>query len=740
MFLDFLDLCHEHNCLSKLVNIPMTESEDAMFCGYLEECPSFQAQELLVMHYAAHSRYGDAIIQQSKIRPLAKVDPVPGAKERSLFRDGLLEAYRAVAPRVLSQVWRSGEGEPVPLSPSRPPAVPRTRVKNPPLSSVLAKKEAATKIVSSADVIFKEMQRIKDAAEAEPASSPFTQKDSVCPSTPFFSHPPSVRKAMLSRQKSLSTMSVVQATPVAVRAEFSLVSTPFQPSHSSSMVSGLTSLRTHMEGFKQRMLQMSQTANIDPSLLATPTVPLQSAQQPGSVYASGRPLPASILKVKNGRREKGEAGQDREGGRGEPRRIRFAEEGTVMESPAPSLTTTSVQQTHSLPPESKPGLTSAQAMAAATPLPSGEDSDLFYSFTDSPTTSAPPPPPNPTVSPSPLPPPPPSHFSQSPLLQGTPSQSPLPKTQLFIGADDEDDEDDKQQQQQQQSMDATSVAGPQSSGVTATTSSPQQKIRFPVLSRESIGFRPRATPTSRVTGGTFTPRHPSPLAHAITSREPKLNFPGGPQRPSQFSGGSDRGRGRGIPSPSLGALSATMVPVLTEEEGEEREDESEGSSFTRVTPVPSKSSTPDGDRKYIFSRGKIISTPPPLPPPVSELRDVTPRGKESGYVFSPPFTRSAARRAAAGGEVRGRMGRREGETTMTAVVVGEEEEQQKGKKLTSTRRRSLAGVHIELVTPPSQNTTPITGGRKGQRSKKKVYAMSTRSSRSTRLVQDKKPS
>ena len=34
-------------------------------------------------------------------------------------------------------------------------------VKNPPLSSVLAKKEAATKIVSSADVIFKEMQRIK---------------------------------------------------------------------------------------------------------------------------------------------------------------------------------------------------------------------------------------------------------------------------------------------------------------------------------------------------------------------------------------------------------------------------------------------------------------------------------------------------------------------------------------------------------------------------------------------------
>ena len=239
-------------------------------------------------------------------------------------------------------------------------------------------------------------------------------------------------------------------------------------------------------------------------------------------------------------------------------------------------------------------------------------------------------------------------------------------------------------------MDSTSVAGHHSTGVTATISSPQQKIRFPVLSRESIGFHPRATPTSRMAGGTFTPRHPSPLAHAITSREPKLNFPGGPQRPSPFSGGSDRGRGGERPSPSLGALSATMVPVLTEEQREEKEDESEGSSFAKVTPVPtfakvtpvpSKSSTPDGDHKYSFSRGKIISTPPPFPPPVSELRDVTPRGNKPEYVFSPPFTRSAARRAAAGGEVRGRRGGG-GEAATTAVVVGEEEEQQKP---TSTR-------------------------------------------------------
>ena len=113
-----VSVCSTDKCLGKLVNMPMTESEDvsthepsdsplklpphhppspilpplpslspplspppsstsicqqALFCAYLDECPSFQAQELLVMHYAAHNRYGDAVIQQSKIRPLAMV-------------------------------------------------------------------------------------------------------------------------------------------------------------------------------------------------------------------------------------------------------------------------------------------------------------------------------------------------------------------------------------------------------------------------------------------------------------------------------------------------------------------------------------------------------------------------------------------------------------------------------------------------------------------------------------------
>ena len=210
--------------------------------------------------------------------------------------------------------------------------------------------------------------------------------------------------------------------------------------------------------------------------------------------------------------------------------------------------------------------------------------------------------------------------------------------------------------------DGTSSVQPQSTGVTATISSPQ-KIRFPHLAREGIGFRssprdsgPRATPTFTPTGrfgGTFTPRHPSPLAHSITSpREPKLNFPRGSHRQTPLLRESERGREKSSSS-SLDILtpSATMVPLPTEEMEEEEELKSGWSSFTKATPTPppKKSSMLDSEeRRYRFSPGKVMSPArPPLPPPVSDLRESTPRSKEPEYVFSPPFTRSAARRAAA---------------------------------------------------------------------------------------------
>ena len=89
-----------------------------------------------------------------------------------------------------------------------------------------------------------------------------------------------------------------------------------------------------------------------------------------------------------------------------------------------------------------------------------------------------------------------------------------------------------------------------------------------------------------------------------------------------------------------------MVPVLTRDE----EDIGSGwGSSAETTPTdPTRAGGGSGEEQtYSFSPGKVISAAPP----VSEMSELkrTPLSRATGpvYAFSPPFTRSAARRAAA---------------------------------------------------------------------------------------------
>lgn len=141
------------------------------------------------------------------------------------------------------------------------------------------------------------------------------------------------------------------------------------------------------------------------------------------------------------------------------------------------------------------------------------------------------------------------------------------------------------------------------------------KIRFParsLLTRERLGYRPnsspqptgvelqsKSTPTNTSIGGSggrggpFAPTRPSPLSYSITSKSVVHS----PQKSLK------------IP------LSSTMVQL------------------------PSKNTDPkiQGLEVYSFSPGKIISTPP-----VKEIEVSGP-----SFMFSPPLTRSAARKKAA---------------------------------------------------------------------------------------------
>ena len=203
---------------------------------------------------------------------------------------------------------------------------------------------------------------------------------------------------------------------------------------------------------------------------------------------------------------------------------------------------------------------------------------------------------------------------------------------------------------------------------TVTATSPQK-----ILTREGIGLcssplesGPQATPPlasrSRI-GGIFTPRHPSPLAKAFVSRDLSVVMTRSPRHPTPIlsssltSHTSQNETSDKAPSVSLSGPSSTMVPIPTEKKKQDQEEEMEfgtsggprGTPHVKVAPRPGTAGT-----SYRFSPGKVISaTPPPLPP-VAELKK-TPVSRVNApeFVFSPPFTRSAARKAAAvvtGGE------------------------------------------------------------------------------------------
>lgn len=108
----------------------------------------------------------------------------------------------------------------------------------------------------------------------------------------------------------------------------------------------------------------------------------------------------------------------------------------------------------------------------------------------------------------------------------------------------------------------------------------------------------------------YTPRLASPLIHSMW--EPKLTSP-------------------------------TVVPLAMGAGG----DITSSSRGARPTTQMATSASVEECNKYSFSPGKILSTPP-VSSPVMKLK--TPAEK-LGFAFSPPFTRSAAKRAAAQAKV-----------------------------------------------------------------------------------------
>ena len=197
----------------------------------------------------------------------------------------------------------------------------------------------------------------------------------------------------------------------------------------------------------------------------------------------------------------------------------------------------------------------------------------------------------------------------------------------------------------------------------------------------------KSTPTSAGMGSgysggrssLFAPHRPSPLSHSVTSQSPNRPSPLSKQqqqrtaspsatiqlgRPDMSTVGSlGRPEMRSLSRQVMNEPSATMVPVLVDPQMEREEQTDDKTTETKTyqlsSPVtmattqrpPVEALDLDKDwrdigsgSRYHFSPGKIVSnTPPP-----SRQEEIQNEGMtKPEFVFSPPFTRSAARRAAA---------------------------------------------------------------------------------------------
>lgn len=191
----------------------------------------------------------------------------------------------------------------------------------------------------------------------------------------------------------------------------------------------------------------------------------------------------------------------------------------------------------------------------------------------------------------------------------------------------------------------------------------------------------KSTPTSAGMGSgysggrssLFAPHRPSPLSHSVTSQSPlskqQQQRTASPSatiqlgRPDMSTVGSlGRPEMRSLSRQVMNEPSATMVPVLVDPQMEREEQTDDKTTETKTyqlsspvtmattqrPPVEALDLDKDwrdiGGSRYHFSPGKIVSnTPPP-----SRQEEIQNEGMtKPEFVFSPPFTRSAARRAAA---------------------------------------------------------------------------------------------
>ena len=175
-----------------------------------------------------------------------------------------------------------------------------------------------------------------------------------------------------------------------------------------------------------------------------------------------------------------------------------------------------------------------------------------------------------------------------------------------------------------------------------------QKIRFHDA-RSLLGSGSKATPTKGVAGGLFAPSRPSPLSHSITSHSSPLVSSSTSTSKTQKSifalemenelvgAKKDRLSLESMRRKAINQISSSPQSAQKDSAQQKTLGVAVSATMVQVPISDTPRQGPGGPGAYRFSPGKILSTPP-----VDQLKS-----PEPAFVFSPPFTRSAARRKAA---------------------------------------------------------------------------------------------
>ncbi|XP_069118568.1 protein ELYS-like isoform X2 [Argopecten irradians] len=264
--------CQQMKTIAKLLQLPLTDTEDHLLVKYLTQSSEPYSREVLVLHLLQRARYVEAIQLNEKLKQAVLTDVSCKARERLAARNAIVDGYMSILPEAQRKLIFENH--------NIAKNVPQTRkvMKPKPLSTTVTQSKG-NRVVSQSSLFLEIVDKVKEVKVEED----ILEKPDEEPVGPFVCTPIT--------PKSMSRLSLPQyVTYLKANGDPGSKATPWQPAALtpfSSAKSPVTQFRRRSKIFGAELLNMLETPKVKKR---TPV-----KKQPSlSTHAT----PQSILKVK----------------------------------------------------------------------------------------------------------------------------------------------------------------------------------------------------------------------------------------------------------------------------------------------------------------------------------------------------------------------------------------------------------------------------------------------------------